>query len=342
MHFAIDSDEAIWVATHSEREFLALGSSNNLNIFTKQLPPSRRGIIYLLAARTVLALLYDATEEEKLISPALHHKLVKSYVGDDALQGVGSEPPPLIDAIIALGTMALLDNESYVPSSEDEEYNQYLQRLSLLSANTPSSSLRYQAHLLTSTVLHAHPSAQVRLNFIRDTLEHCPYESLKVSAVAWLKDEIVKANAPPRVQKDETKDAKAGQGQQQEEITLFSSPAALATVWLHIFPILSTSDDVSAFQAQIHFYHATTNLYYLLCTSPLLSGRLGIVSLSKNSSIRTDHLRPLLFLAQKLKNMVLTQGREEGDVVGEVADIDLLEDTLSRALAVAPTNYVGE
>ena len=287
-------------------------------------------------------MLFDATEDENLITPALHYKLVKSFVGDDALQGIGSEPLPLIDAIIALGKMALQENQNYVPPSEDEGYNQYLQRLSLLSTNTPSSCLRYQAHLLTSAILHAHPSARVRLNFIRDTLEHCPYESLKVSAVGWLKDEILKANTPPRIQKDEHIHARAGQGRQLEETALFSSPAALATVWGYMFPSLSTSDDVSTFQARIHFYHATMNLYYLLCISPLLNERLGIVSMSKKSSIGTNHLKPLLFLAQKLKNEVLSKGREVGGVVGEVANIDLLENTLGRVLAVAPHDHVGE
>ena len=286
--------------------------------------------------------LYHVTEEEKLITPGLHYELVKSYLGDEALQGIGSEPQPLIDAVIALGTMALLKEQNYSPPSGDEGLNQYLQRLSLLSANTPSSCLRYQAHLLSSAVLHAHPLAHFRLNFIRDTLEHCPYESLKVSAVGWLKDEILKANAPPRLRKDDGEDPRAGQGQQLKETSLFSSPTTLATVWPHIFPTLSISEDVSTFQARIDFYHATMNLYYLLCTSPLISEHLQVIALSKKSSMGRNHLEPLLFLTRRLKNEVLSKGRGAEDVVGDVADIELLEHTLVRVLAVAPHGDVGE
>lgn len=81
------------------------------------------------------------------------------------------------------------------PEDDDDNdtFTNTLQRLSLLSANTPSAPLRYHAHLLTSRLLHAHPNENLRLSFINDTLQHCPYETLKASAVGWLKDEILLA-----------------------------------------------------------------------------------------------------------------------------------------------------
>ena len=89
-----------------------------------------------------------------------------------------------------------LERDSIGEPSSDEQFNEYLQLTALLSANCPSPNLRGHAHFVTSTILRSHPDENVRLAFIRDTLESCPFESLKVSAVGWIKGETIEANPP--------------------------------------------------------------------------------------------------------------------------------------------------
>jgi hypothetical protein len=61
-----------------------------------------------------------------------------------------------------------------------------------------SPTLRSQAHLLCSRVLHAHPSDAARLHFIRHMLaQPRTMGRFRESAVHWLKDELLRANRGP-------------------------------------------------------------------------------------------------------------------------------------------------
>lgn len=122
-----------------------------------------------------------------------HAKLVKHFIGANGPQNIGGEELGVVDAVLALGLWLEHNNMFVSGPLEDEDFLQHLQSLSLLSANCPAPTLRYGAHILTSSILHAHPADRVRLTFISDTLER-PYESLKASAVSWLKEEIITAN----------------------------------------------------------------------------------------------------------------------------------------------------
>ena len=155
------------------------------------------------------------------IFPA-HATLLSNFIGLLGPQTVGLEPEPLLDTILALGLIALENNNIGEPK-DDESFAQYLQTISLISANTPSPSLRGHAHYLTSTVLRSHPHDLVRLTFIRDTLEFCPYENLKASAVSWLKGETLEANAPHAATENTAASDEA-------ETNIFATSVAISTV----------------------------------------------------------------------------------------------------------------
>lgn len=164
----------------------------------EDIPLSRTGSLLLLTARRVKHELYAATKEDELSSLSIfpeHATILSNFVGALGPQTVGLEPEALLDTILAQALIAIEKNNIGEPK-DDESFAQYLQTLSLISANTPSPNLRGHAHYLTTTVLRSHPHDLVRLTFIRDTLEHCPYENLKASAVSWLKGETLEANAP--------------------------------------------------------------------------------------------------------------------------------------------------
>lgn len=180
-----------------------------------------------------------------------HAKLVSHFIGTGGPQLIGSEESGVIDAVLALGLWLENTNKFVSGPLEDGDYLQYLQTLSLISANTPSPSLRYAAHVLTSSILHAHPLDRVRLTFITDTLEECPYESLKASAVSWLKEEIITAH-------------------ERKSENVFASAAALGAVQPYLFPSTSALGDamdeelVQGLTQSFPFHMAVVNFLYFI------------------------------------------------------------------------------
>ena len=211
----------------------------------------------------------------------------------------------------------------------DYVFNNVLQRLSLLSANMPSPVLRYHAHLLTSNVLHLNPSENSRLAFIRDTLEHCPFENLKASAIGWLKDEILAAE-------------KAEQSNKEPDVehSIFATPAALTTLAPFIFPSpeklmegQSILDSYSTFQAYEPFYLAVLNLLYLLLSSGTLSTRLQMAEIAKQNEL-PRFLDSLLQAAKRFQGSISNDELEYGNVQGRdhgFLGMELMEMTIEQA-----------
>ena len=248
-----------------------------------------------------------------------HNHFLKSVLPTSALPSIGNEPAPVIDALCALGIVAFIDgSKPIIPRSryastsihfdfstsnlsgfpDTADFQSYIQTLSLIAATNPDPKLRAVAHYLATSVLHAHPSASVRLLIIRDVLEHCPFQNLKESAVGWLKDEI--ANAVPVAVPGSDSQQVAGLGigisdgdasqlepldmkevkvtrvinaKRQnndtsidnpeivdEQTNIFATPTALATTASFLFPDLTDlSDDKSHKSTLSSSYSAITN-----------------------------------------------------------------------------------
>ncbi|KAH9866127.1 hypothetical protein J1614_008691 [Plenodomus biglobosus] len=247
----------------------------------KDIPLSRTGSLLLLAAKIVKQELYASANADQSTAISIfpeHASILTNFVGTLGPQTVGLEPESLLDTILALALIALEKNNVGEPK-DDESFAQYLQTISLISANTPSPSLRGHAHYLTTTVLRSHPHDLVRLTFIRDTLEHCPYENLKASAVSWLKGETLEANGP-QAPKDE-----------DSTTNIFATPVAISTVAPYLWPDLtrqysftdiSLEDSWMQFRQELGFYVAALNFYYLLLQSENLRETLEIKDLAKH------------------------------------------------------------
>ncbi len=244
-------------------------------------PLSRTGSLYLLATMAASSALFDAPASLPLLRLVPDFAaIIATSLGNAATGSTGAEPEPLIDAVLFLGFLIMSAGQG-IPVDNDSMFNNILQRLSLLSANMPSPVLRYHTHLLTSTILHSHPSDHVRLSFIRDTLEHCPYENLKGSAVGWLKDEIIATDKINQNRKEG-----------DAEMSIFATPEVLTTLAPFLFPDpnslmegQSTTDGYATFQAHQAFYLAVVNLLYLLVSSPSMFARLEIQALVKNHGV---------------------------------------------------------
>lgn len=248
--------------------------------------------------------------------------ILNNFIADPETGVIGSEPSTLIDSVLFLGFFILSTHKPSLPP-KDETFTSILQRLSLLSANIPTPTLRYHAHILTSELLHSHPSNHVRLAFIKDTLEHCPYENLKASAVEWLKDEILATNA----NEDESSD-------------IFSTPTALTTLAPLLFPDLQpTSSDQTpqeethhAFRAHQSFYLAVLNFYYLLLSSPSLFSRLEIKRLTEDYNVREGYLQGLSAVSSNLRKDL---GDEEQEAVAELGLLDMTVERVTEAMVGA-------
>lgn len=263
----------------------------------EDIPFSKKGALFLLTARKASEKLFDISSSNVPLSIFPDHAtILRAFVGEDLTGNIGTEPEALIDSILTLGLLALEDNDIGEPE-DDEHFTKYLQTTSLLSANTPSPSLRYDAHYLTSTVLRSHPSDVVRLSFIRDTLEHCPYENLKASAVGWLKGETLEASMSTLVPGSKNQ---ASTASNPEHPSIFATPVALSTVSPFLFPDLthdlstpSLEQSWTRFKLNLSFYLATLNFYWLLLSAKHLHETLDIPGLHQSADVGGSFLWPL-------------------------------------------------
>lgn len=201
----------------------------------EDIPLSRAGTLFLLTHAIFSSTLFETTHTSL---PTLtlfpdFATILASFIGVHGVENTGREDASLIDALLAIG-LWLENNDKFVSGPlEDDEFLQLLQSLSLISANCPHERLRYAAHILIGNILHAHPADTVRVQFLADTLEHCPYESLRASAVGWLKEELITAHK----RSSSTAQTLGHEGHTHSpQRNAFASPAALSVLQPYLFP----------------------------------------------------------------------------------------------------------
>ena len=182
----------------------------------------------------------------------------------------------------------------------------------------------------------------VRLAFIRDTLEHCPFENLKASAVGWFKDETIVANCTPQsAQPPNIKDLRTDKA--KKETSIFSTPVALDTLTPFLFPDLQSAlatppllDAWNAFKAGFSFYLASLNLYYFLLVATYLPESLDISTVRSKHDVDRIYLKPL---KQALKRFSESLGEIEAAEGGECGAVEahlrILGDALERVAGAA-------
>jgi len=295
------------------------------------IPLSAQGSLFLLASLFVQRLLAgEQTQLDKLPIFEVQSTLLSKFIGVEALGGLGcagSEPPSTIDAALALALLAVVNNR--VGTTEtDEAFTSYLQVTSLLSANTPSPELRYVAHYITSTLLHSNPSDHIRLTFIRDTLEHCPYENLKASAVEWFKTEIMRTISQMPASSETTSN-------------IFATSSALEAISEWMFPDQrhtayeeSEAEMWMTFNANLSFNLAALNLYLFLFMSPILRDRLGMMKFHEQHNVSKNHLLPFRDMIKQISTSIssgpMSRNMDEQDIAVAQLDVALMENVLDR------------
>jgi len=313
------------------------------------IPLATVGSLFLFAAANVSTVLYPSSKlQDPLAIFPDHQKILQTFVSGSSEIGasIGSEPEAVLDAVLALAILAVEANNVGEPA-DDEQFNQYLQYLSLISSNSPSPSIRYHAFFLATTILRSNPSDVERLAFIRDTLEHCPFDNLKVGAVSWIKGETIEANPPSGPHEHDH-----GDDGEHEKASVFATSVALDTLAPFLFPDLThnlTAADVTdsyiSFEQNYSFYMATLNFYFLLLSAPHLHDTLAIGDLHTNNDVGGSFLYPLKSAAQKFREEGKDGGKlaevwkESGSAEEKLAELGLLEMTVERVMqAVAALN----
>ncbi|KAG9242191.1 YAP-binding/ALF4/Glomulin [Calycina marina] len=189
------------------------------------IPLSQAGALFIITSLIFSSVVFGSKKPLPSISIFPDHaKLVEHFISASGSTTIGNDPPGIPDAILTIGIHLESTNAFVNTPLPDSTYLQHLQTLSLLSAHSLSPTHRYAAHILTSSLLHAHPTDRTRLTFITDTLESCPFEALKASAVSWLKEEMIIAH-------------------ERANENAFSSPVALAAAQPYLFPDTSALEE---------------------------------------------------------------------------------------------------
>lgn len=309
--------EAIFKADESASEE---DPEENYPTSPSDIPLSKAGSLSLITCLIFSSVLF----ESKAALPKLsifpdHAKLMKHFIGIKGPPTIGTESQGVIDAVLAIGLWLEHNNEFVSGPLEDDAFLEHLQALSLLSANTPSPTLRYAAHVLTSAILHAHPVDRLRLTFICDTLEHCPYETLKASAVSWLKDEIMIS-------------------QERKSENAFATTVALAAAQPYLFPdtsALSTATDEELkeeLSQSFPFHMAVVNFLFFI-SNKLYS---SIVPPGMMTVVEEIYLGPLR--AAQAKSLKAAETVDEGanskeHFHGPVFELQMLGDRIALCSA---------
>ena len=319
----------------------------------EEIPLSRLGSLMLYTARQASNILFDnsssiATSAPFAIFPDHQEILSHGLSSPDQGSGTfGTEPEALIDTILALGLITLEQDAIGEPASDDQ-FNQYLQVTALLSSNCPSPNLRGHAHYLTSTILRSQPDEKVRLGFIRDTLEHCPFENLKVSAVGWIKGETIEANPQTPLPGHHHGKTASSPTALEEERSIFATPFALDSLAPFLFPSLRaelltspTQEAFLTFRTNLSFYLASLNFLYLLLCARHLHHALSIQDLWSNNDVPGSFLGPLREAGGSFRKGL----DEDGELVDErsagvVAELNVLDEAVERVTGAV--RYLNE
>lgn len=266
-----------------------------------EVPLSKVGSLFLLAER-----LTRTPVSSIEIFPS-HEKVSRNFL---ALASVQAQPP-VVDAVLSLGAFALYQGGGLgdIPS-ELEDFLMYLQTFAAISATATSPEARFLAHHHVTTVLGKHPDEAVRLAYIKDTLEHCPFESLKERVVVILKDEIIHATT-------------------ESSSSIFSSPVVLEELFPVLFPdvgdLFSGSDqqNLSVFKNHYPRLVATVNFYYCLLKSPAAQSHLGVCNKEHADRVENRFLQPLAKAIEGFKSRKDVDGSME-------FELDILAEVLER------------
>lgn len=296
---------------------------------------SSHGSLLLYATKQISTALYGRSTQSISsfhIFPE-HEMIVRAVLSGDAVSTSGSSSLAIVDACLALGLLALANNQIGEPES-NASFDDYLRIIAVVASSCSDASLRGHAHYLATTVLRSHPEQSERLAFVRDVFENTPMDNLKPIAVGWLKGEIIEAVlASPSLSRSD-----------KQATVIRSELDNFADL---VFPSLSTKlvdadlqEAWTEFQVNISFYLASINFLYYMLYAQEESEALEVSDFIQQHRVDSRFIEPLEQARQRLQEAVnsnqhgIVDATDTDSVEAYKAELNVLAQTLERLQSV--------
>lgn len=280
------------------------------------IPISPHGALFLLAHRLSTSPSSAPSSKPLAIFPE-HSNIASSFM----IYRPGQTQPAVVDAILFLGAF-MLDSGGLGDIPEKvEPFMMYLQIFAVISTNAKSPQQRWLGHHHVQRCLRAHPNEAVRLAYIKDTLEHCPFESLKSAIIGVLKDEILHA-CTPVIQHEEL-------SVPSTPISIFGTPIVLTDLFDVLFIDIASvfdldrtdsEDNWRAFKDLYPRLSATVNLLRFLYLGDDVRERVGVVERGLAERVEERFLGPLRRIIEGFRKGPREEGAMECEVLWEAIE----------------------
>ncbi|KAJ5812928.1 YAP-binding/Alf4/Glomulin [Penicillium robsamsonii] len=295
----IDNEELLSIISRTPTDQTAQLDFDEPPTNPDQIPLERHGSLLLLAARAAGATLFASGQPLRRLSvfPELAQIFDNFVGGHTNLDEVAfGQPHALLDSLLALTVYSL--QQPIKPPSSDTEFKDFVVVLTACTARQSHGIVRQ----IPAAVVQNHPSPETRFKLIHKILEDEHLASARDSAIAWLKDELLRP----------TKSAD----------NIFQDPLYFWALFPALFkPVTaasSASDLVASWsrltQTQGPQLHSALNLYYLLLSSPSLRDQLHLEKTV--NFFRANVLNPLRQVFRSFEDDLTAKG---GDGIIEAA-----------------------
>ncbi|KAJ5782522.1 YAP-binding/Alf4/Glomulin [Penicillium paradoxum] len=290
----IDNEQLLSIISDSPTNQSAQVDFDEPPIHPDQIPLERHGSLLLLAARAAGTTLFESGHPLPQISVFPHlAQIFSNFVGghtnlDEIAFG---QPHALLDSLLALTVYALQQPIETPPS--EIEFKDFVVTLTACTARQSHGIVRQ----IPAAIVQSHPSSEKRFKLIHKILEDDNLSSARDSAIAWLRDELIRNPI-------------------QSSDTVFQDPLYFWALFPSLFkPVTaasSSSDLVATWsrltQTQGAPIHSALSLYFLLLSSPSLREQLQLEKTAK--FFRSNVLDPLRQLFRSFEADLTAKGGE--------------------------------
>ncbi|OJJ97159.1 hypothetical protein ASPACDRAFT_32823 [Aspergillus aculeatus ATCC 16872] len=287
-----------------------------------EIPLERHGSLLLLAARAASAELFSSGRVTPTAVFPDQARIFRNFVGgynspDEVAFG---QPQVLLDSLLALTVFSM--QQPIQPPAAEKEFIDFVLSLTACTARQNYSSVRR----IPGTVVQSNPSQIARFKLIRTVLEDDRFQTVKDSAIAWLKDGILEVS-------------KASESDVPSESSIFLNPHYFSVLFPSLFNssalLMNVSSDLVASwikfsQTLTPSIHAALSLYYLLVSSPNLRRQLQLEK--TYIYFRNRFLEPLKSLCHAFEADLTVNGGE-GKIEAAVGE-DLTQIGMGRSVGL--------